>query len=216
MATKKTLRGAALVNQAIAMIREKGLIPSPEPLAAAVLKKLRLPNDEKLSPGLKTFLAFDVSMFNFSFDEEDPEFDVLSLDEFVDEAMGEDAVPFYREAYDLLTGDCIAIGEHQPGVHSFLYVGDPDSAGEYAVVSLLAGSRKVFGFVPFDAWVAQSIGALPATLGEDYQPFVAELAQVNGDGRTEFECDPDHKSDGDEFAMADDDEEDEVEEDAKE
>ena len=47
------------------------------------LKKLKLPNDEKLSPGLKELSAFHASFLAWSIDEEDPELEPMALDELV-------------------------------------------------------------------------------------------------------------------------------------
>ena len=47
------------------------------------LKKLKLPNDEKLSRGLKQLSAFHASFLAWSIDEEDPELEPMALDELV-------------------------------------------------------------------------------------------------------------------------------------
>ncbi|MEI8258231.1 MAG: hypothetical protein WCJ30_21340, partial [Deltaproteobacteria bacterium] len=99
-ASKKIARGAALVKKAIEA--SAGKIESPEGVDPSVLKKLRLPNDEKLPTGLKTFLAFDSSSLGWSFDDEEPEFEPTGLDDLIEQEMGEAAVPAFGEAIEML------------------------------------------------------------------------------------------------------------------
>ena len=221
MATKKksdegALRGVALIKKAIAAATEKGLIPSPAPVPPVILKKLKLPNDEKLSPSLKALLAFDASWLGFEFDDEEPEFEVLSLEDLVEQELGEEHVRGFGEAYDLLGDDCVVIDGGSESKR-ILYIGTPDALGEYPVITLDStdGKSVVCGFVPFDVWVAQQLGALPAeeTLGwvpDAYLPAVKELAESNGDGRTTFEPKPkDPSAEGDADEDEDEDEDDE-------
>ncbi|MGZ3417098.1 MAG: hypothetical protein ACXVEF_36450 [Polyangiales bacterium] len=209
MAAKKIVRGAALVKKAIEA--SAGKIESPEPVEAGILKKLRLPNDEKISAGLKTFLAHDGSSLGWSFDDEEPEFEPMALDELVAQEFGDDAVPAFGEAIEMLGEDCVLI-EGEGEAKSFLYVGTPDDAGEYPVITLEhAGAAKVSGFVPFDVWIAQRFGALPAELTEEYVALAQALAESNGDGRRAFESQ--HR---DIAAEKEDEDEDEDEEEAAE
>ena len=198
MASKKNegpLRGVALIKKAIASAQEKGLIPAPAPVPPVILKKLKLPNDEKLTPALKTMLAFDAGWLGFDFDDEEPEFEVLSLEDLVEQDLGEEVVREFGEAYDILGDDCIPL-DGGSEARRFLYVGTPDAQGEYPVITVdNKNGNVVCGFVPFDVWVAQHLGALPAedTLGavpDDYLAVVKELAEANGDGRTRFEPKP--------------------------
>jgi hypothetical protein len=181
MAAKKVTRGAALVKKAI----EARPVEAAEPVDASILKKLRLPNDEKLSAGLKTFLAHDGSSLGWSFDDEEPEFEPMALDELVAQEVSEESVPAFGEAIEMLSDDCVLI-ESEGEQKSFLYVGSPDDAGEYPVITVEA-PNKVSGFVPFDVWIAQKHGALPAELPEEYAALAKALAESNGDGRTSFE-----------------------------
>jgi len=181
MAAKKVTRGATLVKKAI----ETKPVEAAEPVDASSLKKLRLPNDEKLPAGLKTFLAHDASSLGWSFDDEEPEFEPMALDELVAQELSDEAVPAFGEAIELLSDDCVLI-ESDGDAKSFLYVGTPDDAGEYSVITIEAPNR-VSGFVPFDVWIAQQRGALPAELPEEYAALAKALAESNGDGRTSFE-----------------------------
>ena len=167
-------------------------IPTPEPVPASILKKLRLPNDEKLSPGLKTFLAHDASLLGWSFDDEEPEFEAMSLDELVGQEIGDESVSAFGEACELLGGDCLLIAGDGDAT-SFLYIGDADAAGEYPVVTLTQGATAhVSGFAPFDVWIAQRLGLLargdaPGAVPEEYVPAAQALADANGDGRRAFD-----------------------------
>ena len=121
----------------------------------------------------------------------------------------------------MLGEDCILM-DSEGETTNFLYVGNPDDAGEYAVITLEHGdTAKVSGFVPFDVWIAQRFGALPAELPEEYVTIAQALAELNGDGRRSFESQ--HRdiaasgADADEDEDEDDDsEEDETDEDSDE
>jgi hypothetical protein len=195
MATKKNdavLRGAALIKKAIESGESLGKLAEPEPVPANVLKKLKLPNDEKLSPALKELLAFDSSFLGWSIDEEDPELEPMALDELVEQEYGEEFVSRFGEAVELLGDDCLLVGQSGDARH-FLYIGVPDDKGEYPVITLDTSNKPwVGGFVPFDVWAAQHLGALESgkQLGEvppGYEASCKALAESNGDGRVQFE-----------------------------
>lgn len=215
MATKKSdavLRGASLIKKAIETSKSTGKIAEPEPVPANVLKKLKLPNDEKLSPGLKELLAFDASFLGWSIDEEDPELEPMALDELVEQEFGEEFVPRFGEALELLGDDCLLVGESGDARH-FLYIGTPDDKGEYPVITLDTSDKPwVGGFVPFDVWTAQQLGALEAAKrpGEGppgYEASCKALAESNGDGRVQFE--PETRTVDRDGAASDEDEDDE-------
>jgi hypothetical protein len=214
MAAKKSggaLRGASLVKKAIAA----NAVAEPQAVPAGILKKLRLPNDEKLPAGLKAFLAYDASSFGWEFDDEEPEFEPMSFEEFVAQEFGDEAVPNFGSAVEILDGDCIPI-EGDEGARAFLYVGTPDDDGEYPVI--FVGNEPapwVAGFVPFDVFVAQRCGVLPAgdkpgAVPEEYVAAAQALAESNGDGRREFA--PEHR----EIASGDDGDDDEDEDEDEE
>jgi hypothetical protein len=216
MATKKKseglLRGAVLVKKAIEAAKANGTIAEPEPVAAGVLKKLRLPNDEKLSPALKELLSFDASFLGWEIDDEEPELEPVSLDEWIEQEFGEEQVSQFGEAIELLGEDCIPIGD--PELKTFLYVGTPDDKGEYPTITLSVNDGCwVSGFVPFDVWIAQKLGV--SELPTDLEALCKALADANGDGRVnfksetrEFERDEDEDEDEDDEDEDDDDDED--------
>ena len=74
-----------------------------------------------------------------------------------------------------------------------LYCGTVDDVGEYPVLQLTwdNGAARIGGFVPFDVWVAQELGALERgkEIGEvppEYAALPKALADSNGDGRVVF------------------------------
>jgi hypothetical protein len=193
MAAKKEsspLRGAKLLKKALASAA--GIIASPEPVPSSLVRKLTLPNGESLSPGMKELLAFDNTYLGIEFDEDEGEIEAVSLEEIVEEHFGEEAVPAFGEAIEMLGEDCVAFGGEldRPAC---LYVGETDEAGEYPVISLAYadGAARIGGFVPFDIWAAQQLGALERgkDIGDvpaEYAALPKALAEANGDGRVVF------------------------------
>lgn len=194
MAAKKEsapLRGAKLVKKALASAGQ--VIANPEPIAGSLVRKLKLPNGESLSPGLKELLAFDGAWLAIEYDEDEAEIEAMSLDEIVEEHFGEEAVGAFGEATEILGEDCVAFGA-ELARPAFLYVGSADAAGEYPVITLswADGVARLGGFVPFDVWVAQELGALERgkDIGDvpaEYAALPQALAEENGDGRVVFE-----------------------------
>ncbi|HWL89111.1 MAG TPA: hypothetical protein VNO21_25085 [Polyangiaceae bacterium] len=221
MATKKSeglVRGAALVKKSIEAARASGIVASPEPVSPNVLKKLRLPNDEKISPAMKELLAFDASFVGWAFDDEEPEFEPMALDELIEEELGEEHLGAFGEASEMLGEDCIALPS-EGDTHHFLYIGTVDDRSEYPVIALaLDGGGWVGGFVPFDVWIAQRFGALEkgvqrAAAPPGYEAACKALAESNGDGRVSFVSEHRDVGDGAEHDE-DEDEEEESEDDA--
>jgi hypothetical protein len=196
MATKKEvapLRGAKLIKKAIESAKASGLIGTPEPIEPASLaRKLKLPNGEPVSPAMKELLAFDAAWLGVAYDDEEAEVEAMSLDEVVEEHFGEEAVPAFAEACEILGGDCVFFSTEleRPAC---LYVGEADDVGEYAVVSMTwqDGVATIGGFVPFDVWAAQELGALErgkniGDVPEAYAALPQAAATANGDGRVAF------------------------------
>ena len=196
MATKKevaALRGAKLMKKAIESAKSSGTIDSPEPIEPASLaRKLTLPNGEPVSAAMKELLAFDAAWLGVAYDDEEGEVEAMSLEEVVEEHFGEEAVPAFAEAYEILGGDCVLFTTEleRPAC---LYVGEADEAGEYAVISMTwqDGVATIGGFVPFDVWAAQELGALErgkniGDVPEAYAALPQAAATANGDGRVAF------------------------------
>ena len=195
MASKKEvgpLRGNKLVKKALEVAVARGGIASPEPLPAALVRKLKLPNGESLSPSLKELLAFDGSWIGIDYDDEEAEIEGTSLEDIIEEAFGEEAVPAFGEAYEVLSEDCVAIGA-ELSRPACLYIGATNERDEYPVLTFTweAGVAQIGGFVPFDVWLAQELGALERgkNIGDvpaEYAGLTQELADSNGDGRIVF------------------------------
>ncbi len=186
------LRGSKLIKKAIDSAKGSGLITEPEAVPSSLVRKLKLPNGESLPPGMKELLSFDAAWIGVEYDEDEAEIEGMSLDEVIEEHFGEEAVSAFAEASELLSEDCVFFrGEHARP--SCLYVGEADPAGEYPVLSFSweGGAARIGGFVPFDVWAAQELGALERgkTIGgvpAAYEPLVQALADSNGDGRVVF------------------------------
>jgi hypothetical protein len=194
MADKKAslpLRGSKLVKKALEAAKAS-ILAAPEPIPSSLVRKLRLPNGEPLSAGMKELLAFDGEWLGIGYDEDEGEIEATSLEEVVEEHFGEEAVAAFGEAYDLLSEDCVLFGAEleRPAC---LYVGTPDDLGEYPVLTLTwtDGVAKIGGFVPFDIWVAQELGGLERAkdIGDvppAYAGVSQTLAESNADGRIAF------------------------------
>ena len=195
MASKKdtgVLRGAKLVKKAMTSANASGIIAAPEPLPASLGRKMVLPNGEPISAGMKELLTTDTDWIGIDYDDEEAEIEGMSLEEMVEEAFGEEAVAAFAEAYELLTEDVVYFNG-EVSRPACLYCGTPDDAGEYPVLQLTwdNGAARIGGFVPFDVWVAQELGALERgkEIGEvppEYAALPKALADSNGDGRIVF------------------------------
>jgi hypothetical protein len=154
------LRGPKLIKKAIEKGREEALA-EPEPVAAAVLKKMVLPNGESISPSMKELLKVDALWLGMEFDEDEGDIESVTLEEAVEDFFGEGAPALFGEACELFDGDCILIGGASDALR-VLYVGEPDPSGEFAVLTLAKEPKPWVELAPFDVWVAQELGALPA------------------------------------------------------
>jgi hypothetical protein len=210
------LRGVKLVKKAIEAGRSEALA-SPEPVAAVVLKKLVLPNGEPISNGMKELLKVDALWLGLEFDEDEGEIEAVSFEDLVEDNYGEDALTLFAEASELFAGDCIAVGGASDSVR-FLYIGEADESGEYPVITMRKDPEPwVGGFVPFDVWVAQELGALkagsePGAVAPGYEEAAKAQAETNGDGRLGFTPVAGEQDDDD--ADDDDDDDDDKDDDA--
>lgn len=182
------MRGPKLIKKAIEKGRQEALA-EPEPVAAAVLKKLTLPNGESISPSMKELLKVDSLWLGMEFDDEEGDIESVTLEEAVEDTFGEDAPALFAEACELFDGDAVLIGGASESLR-VLYVGEADESGEYAVLTLSKEPEPWVELVPFDVWVGQELGALPAgargAAAPGYEAVAKELADATGDGRTSF------------------------------
>jgi hypothetical protein len=207
MASKKEsgpLRGAKLVKKALEAAKER-VLAAPEPMPSSLARKMKLPNGESLSPGLKELLLADTEWIAIDYDDEEAEIESVSLEDIVEEAFGEEAVAAFGEAYELLGEDVVAFGAEDLSRPACLYIGEVDEAGEYPVLQLAyaEGKARVGGFIPFDVWLAQELGALERgkDIGDvppDYAALPKTLAESNFDGRIVFEPQAGEAEEGDE------------------
>lgn len=196
MASKKDsgpLRGAKLVKKALEAAKER-ILATAEPMPAPLARKMKLPNGESLSPGLKELLLADVAWIGIDYDDEEAEIESVSLEDVVEEAFGEEAVAAFGEAYELLGEDVVAFGAEDLSRPACLYIGEVDEAGEYPVIQLAweGGKARIGGFVPFDVWLAQELGGLERgkEIGDvppEYAALPKALSETNFDGRIVFE-----------------------------
>jgi len=181
------------MKKAIEAAKVSGVLAAPEPIEPVSLaRKLKLPNGEPISPAMKELLATDAAWLGISYDDEEAEVEGGSLEDVVEEHFGEDAVPAFAEAFELLGEDCVVFSTEleRPAC---LYVGEVDEAGEYPVLSMTYedGVSTIGGFVPFDVWAAQELGALERgkAIGDvpaAYAALPPASATANGDGRVVF------------------------------
>jgi hypothetical protein len=199
-------------------------------VAAAVLKKMVLPNGESISPSMKELLKVDALWLGMEFDEDEGDIESVTLEEAVEDFFGEGAPALFGEACELFDGDCILIGGASEALR-VLYVGEPDPSGEFAVLTLAKEPKPWVELAPFDVWVAQELGALPAgspvgAVPAEYEAAAKELAEATSDGRVNFaptageeraeeeDDDDDDDDDEDDDDDADDDDSDDSDEDA--
>lgn len=222
------LRGTKLIKKAIEAGREEAL-SEPEPVAPVVLKKMTLPNGEPISAAMKELLKVDSIWLGMDFDDEEGDIESTSLEELIEDHFGKTAVASFGEAIDLFEGDCVVLGGASEALR-FLYVGEPDETGEYAVITAVREPTPwIGGFVPFDVWAAQELGALeaaatPGAVPPAYEEAAKALAEANGDGRLGFEpvasegiaaANGDDEDDEDDEDEEEDDDEDDGEDDAE-
>ena len=174
----KALRGAKLLKKTLETAKES-VLSSPEPLPTSLVRKLRLPNGEPLSPGMKELLAFDGEWLGMEYDEDEAEIEGVSLEDVVEEHFGEEAVPAFAEASELLSEDCVLLGA-ESRFPACLYVGETDEAGEYPVLlmSWRTARRGSAGSSP-STWAAQELGGSGAKDIGDVPPAYARSRKAS-------------------------------------
>ncbi|MEV8099343.1 hypothetical protein [Kitasatospora sp. NPDC085879] len=143
------LHGEALIERVIAKVREDGwatadmpdLADEPVPLPAEAIDRLRMPGGRPLPPSLRRWLAFDSALpvgLGWYPEPSSPDLGGGSLAETADELYGFDTgttvwSEMFAEFEALLPGRCLPL---VGGCDSrrLLYIGEPDSAGEYPVL----------------------------------------------------------------------------------
>jgi hypothetical protein len=83
----------------------------------------------------------------------------MGFADVIEEVFGEEVVPAFGEACELLEGDCVLI-EGEGESRSFLYVGTADDLDEYPVIT---GTRAHVGHDPHV--LASAVTAAPESRG---------------------------------------------------
>jgi hypothetical protein len=183
------VRGAALVAAVIERVEKgKSLLPLHQlrPVPAAALAALRLPNDAPLPPSLRMWLAYDASFFmratRWFTRVEEPRVLAMPLPALVAQELRSTGQEFESLAASLLKAPCARLGGGGGDSFEFLYLGQPDPAGEYPVfVADIDDQPCVELALPgFDVWLACKAGLVPPDRAKSvYKLAMAEQAHLN-------------------------------------
>jgi hypothetical protein len=146
------------------------------------------------------------------FDEDEGDIESVSFEEAVEDFFGEDAPALFGEAVELFDSDVVVIGGASEALR-LLYASEADETGEYAVLTVAKSPEPWVEIAPFDVWVAQELGALPAgerpgAVPPGYEEAAKEHAGIIGDGRVGFSPTPGEARERDEDEDEEDDEDD--------
>lgn len=142
-------RGARLVEQVIDAVRSTGLVVAARPVPPKKLAKLKLPGDKPLSPGLKTFLAFDAGTLGLFADPDAPRFEPLRVEEVAARQFDGVLAALYGGTSEDLPGACLLLGPQDGNRCDVLYVGEADGAGEYPVLTLDCDSGAPDAYISY-------------------------------------------------------------------
>jgi hypothetical protein len=117
------LHGVALIDAVIAKVKRDGALNIAKPKPAK-LARLTFPNGKPLSPALARWLAFDASWLGWTLPLVAQSIGAYAKREY-DMEWGYSALPF--------KGDCFGLRGGSDS-RRLLYVGEPDSIGEYPVL----------------------------------------------------------------------------------
>jgi hypothetical protein len=133
--------GVSLVEVVKERVEHEGLalfghLGAPTPLSDAALDQLRFPNGAPLSPSLRAWLAFDASYLGWFEDLASPHFERCSIADLGQRLYaGRSAAEQLTHLAQTLPGDCYPLPMRKAACR-FLYVGDPDSTGEYPILAV--------------------------------------------------------------------------------
>jgi hypothetical protein len=187
------LRGATLVAQAVEAGKRRGLFAACKPMPASLIHSLKFEDGRPLSPAMRALLEVDAMWLGIEYDESDFVVDGVPLEDFVAEELDEEFVNTFFSAYAELAADCVPFNA-ETSRPACLYLGQTDTEGEFPVIMLESweqGEMRLGGFVPFDVWLAQELGALEGGRAlEDVPPEYAglpkQLANENAGGCLAF------------------------------
>ncbi len=170
-------------------------IDAAVPVPAEVLADLRLPGDRPLPPSLRRWLAYDATVFaelGWYDNPAQPTFDGMSLSEAItfmydDDGWTEAFVPFET----LLPGRCLPLVGGSDS-RRLLYLGTPDSAGEYPVLVVDIDDMPYVAvmYPGLDVYLADEAGTVELDFDTytglmdhpDYGPRMHEHARLTGLG----------------------------------
>jgi hypothetical protein len=124
-------RGVELVEEVIKKAKKDRDFEA-QPIAESALAQLTLPGGRPLTPSLRLWLAFDGDYLSLFDSLKKPAFKPLSFLDLMTQEFGADDYGMWNPFANLLPGECLLV----PGgsdSRRFLYLGTPDSIGEYPV-----------------------------------------------------------------------------------
>jgi hypothetical protein len=156
------LHGVALIDAVIAKVKRDGALKITKPTPAK-LARLKFPNGKPLSPALERWLAFDASWLGWFADPTKPVFRPRTLGDYTiaeyDFDWGFGQLGFDGEVY----------GFEDAGSESrrLLYVGEPDSIGEYPVLVTDSNSNPYITveYPGIDVYLAVMMGLVKYNMG---------------------------------------------------
>ena len=183
------LRGTSLVDHVIEEIRSGRIplhgvtSPTPSPLPVEYLANLRVADDRRPPPSLMRWLGFEASFFRELISAADPP--VL-----MSKPLAEVVAPPFGELFEhslgrLLPGVLYPLTTGSDATWA-LYVGPPDSLGEYPVLELSIADEPTLSLAApgFDVWLAMRMRMLDLEGRRDlfetsYGPAMSEHARLN-------------------------------------
>ncbi len=200
------MHGEALVERVVAAVRRDGwqscdepMPADPVPLPPELIDALRLPGGRPLPPSLRRWLAYDsawLSALGWYPDPAAPALDGRALSDTTDLLYGFDGAEavwsqMFTEFETLLPGRCFPLAGGSDS-RRLLYVGEPDSLGEYPVlVTDIDDLPYVAVMYPgLDVYLAHQAGVLDLDLDTytdltehpEYGPRMLEHAERTGLG----------------------------------
>jgi len=196
----KYTHGLQLIEQVINKVHAEGFgvlgwcgvpdIDQPAPVPPEQLAALAFPNGKPLSPALRRWLAFDASWLGWFDDPIRPVFRPLKLGEYVAEEFDEVWGDIYADiGKKLVRGDCYGL-HFGADSRRFLYVGEPDSLGEYPVLMIDTDDMPYMAvqYPGLDVYLAACSGLIDnEEVKIGYSRRMKEQAERNLDGLMEFE-----------------------------
>ena len=192
-------RGVELVESVIAALEaeEGGLLPGmptaePEGLAPEAIAALALPDGKPLPPSLARFLAYDASYLDVL--DEDGKLAFKKFRDMIVEQFDEDTA-VAADFSEQLPGWCLVL----PGgtdARRFMYVGEPDSFGEYPVfvVDIEDVPYVCLAYPGLDVFLSDGVleELTPTTYtdlfdDDDYAPMLEDQARRNFGGYVSFD-----------------------------